>query len=163
MLRLEQVKAIDDGFHGGDLNAAFVPLEATIDLRAGELPRLGKRALAALKNGLANGDDAATWAQAMLHPNVSVRRFARKVLMELGDEAAPLFGPLRARLERFWGEETPLPETMKPREAALRREQNEQVSSALELLLRVDPEQFMAFYAQCGQRFGRRLRDQRDP
>ena len=147
MLTLEQVSAVNDGFHGGDLNAALQPLEETIDLRANELPRLDKRAVAALKDGLGNGDDAATWAQAILHPNVSVRRFARKVFLGLGDEAAPIFAPLRARLERFWNEEEPLPESNKPREAALRREQNEQVSSALEILLRADPQRFMEFYA----------------
>ena len=148
MLTLEQVSAVNDGFHRGDLNAALAPLEETIDLRANELPRLDKKAVAALKNGLANGDDAATWAQAVLHPNVSVRRFARKVLMPLGDEAEPLFAPLRARLERFWAEEEPLPDSMKPREAAARREQSEQVGSALELLLRADPPAFAEFYAQ---------------
>ena len=148
MLTLEQAHAVNDGFHGGDLNAALQPLEETIDLRANELPRLDKRAVAALKHGLQNGDDAATWAQAILHPNISVRRFARKVFLGLGDEAAPIFAPLRARLERFWNEEAPLPESSKPREAALRREQNEQVASALEILLRADPERFMEFYAQ---------------
>ena len=148
MLTLEQVRAVNDGFHDSDLSAALAPLEETIDLRANELPRLDKKAVAALKDGLKNGDDAATWAQAVFHPNVSVRRFARKVLLPLGDEAAPLFVPLRARLERFWGEEEPLPETFKPREAALRREQNEQVSNALELLLRCNPEAFLEFYAQ---------------
>ena len=148
MLTLEQASAVNDGFHRNDLNAALAPLESTIDLRANELPRLDKKAIAALKNGLKNGDDAATWAQAILHPNISVRRFARKIFIGLGDEAAPIFEPLRARLERFWNEEEPLPETSKPREAALRREQTEQVSSALEILLRADPERFMAFYAQ---------------
>ena len=147
MLTLEQVHAVNDGFHNGDLNAALAPLEETIDLRANELPRLDKKALANLKEGLANHDDAATWAQAILHPNISVRRFARKVFMGLSDEAAPIFEPLRARLERFWNEEEPLPESSKPREAALRREQKEQVASALEILLRAAPEKFMEFYA----------------
>lgn len=40
-----------------------------------------------------------------------------------------------------------MPESNKPREAALRREQREQVESALEILLRADPEKFMEFYA----------------
>ena len=148
MLTLEQVSAVNDGFRRGDLNAALAPLEETIDLRAGELPRLDKKAVAALKEGLANGDDAATWAQAIFHPNVSVRRFARKIFMGLGDEAAPVFAPLRARLERFWAEEKPLPESMKSGEAAVRRAQYEQIESALELLLRADPERFLEFYAQ---------------
>lgn len=77
MLTLEQARAVNAGFHDRDLNAALLPLEETIDLRAGELPRLDKKALAALKDGLQNGDDAATWAQAILHPNIPVRRFAQ--------------------------------------------------------------------------------------
>lgn len=96
MLTLEQVSAVNDSLLRGDLDAALQPLEETIDLRANELPRLDKKALASLKDGLANGDDAATWAQAVLHPNISVRRFARKIFMGLGDEAAPIFEPLRA-------------------------------------------------------------------
>ncbi len=148
MLTLDQVRAVNDGFKGGDLNAALRPLEETIDLRSNELPRLDKAALVALKAGLQNGEDAATWAQALLHPNISVRRFARKVFMGLGDEAAPLFEPLRQRLERYWSEEKPLAETNKPREAALRREQREMVEGALELLVRAHPEKFLAFYAE---------------
>ncbi|BCM93935.1 hypothetical protein IAD21_05830 [Abditibacteriota bacterium] len=147
MLTLEQVRVVNDGFKSGDLNAALRPLEETIDLRSNELPRLDKAALAALKTGLQNGDDAATWAQALLHPNISVRRFARKVFMGLGDEAAPLFEPLRQRIERYWSEEKPLGETNKPREAALRREQREMVEGALEILLRSHPEKFLEFYA----------------
>lgn len=148
MLTLEQARAVNAGFQSGDLSTALAPLEETIDLRANELPRLDKPTVAALKDGLQNGDDAATWAQAIFHPNISVRRFARKVFMGIGDEAAPIFEPLRARLERFWGEETLLPESNKPREAALRREQNEQIASALEILLRANPEAFLEFYAQ---------------
>lgn len=147
MLSLDQVRAVNDGFKSGDLNAALKPLEETIDLRPTELPRLDKAALAALKSGLQNGDDAKTWAQAVFHPNVSVRRFARRVFMGMGDEAAPLFQPLRGQIERFWSEAVPLPETSKPREAALRREQRETVSSALELLLRSNPEGFLEFFA----------------
>ncbi len=147
MLTLDQVRVVNDGFKSGDLNAALKPLEETIDLRQNELPRLDKASVAALKTGLQDADNAATWAQAIFHPNVSVRRFARKVFMGLGDEAAPLFEPLRGQLERFWSEAAPLPETSKPREAALRREQRETVSSALELLLRSHPERFLEFFA----------------
>lgn len=146
MLTLDQVRAVNDGFKSGDLNAALRPLEETVDLRVNELPRLDKAALAALKTGLQNGEDAATWAEALFHPNISVRRFARKAFMGLGDEAAPLFEPLRDRLQRFWSEVPPLTECNKAREAALRREQQEMVNSAVELLLRSNPQKFVAFY-----------------
>jgi len=148
MLTLDQVRAVNDGFAGGDLNAALRPLEETIDLRSNELPRLDKAALARLKADLPLPEVAATWAEAIFHPNVSVRRFARKVFMGLGDEASPLAPPLQKRIERFWNEETPLEWSTKPREAAARREQNETLSSALELLLRSHPEAFMAFWEQ---------------
>jgi len=148
MLTLDQVRAVNDGFLSGDLNAALRPLEETIDLRSNELPRLDKAALARLKVALASGDAAGTWAEAILHPNVSVRRFARKVFMGMGDEAAPLALPLQKRIERFWSEETPLDFSNKPREAAARREQSEMLSNALELLLRANPEAFMAFWEQ---------------
>ncbi len=148
MLTLEQVSAVNDGLRKADLKAALKPLEDAVDLRANELPRLDTKARAALKEGLKNRDNAAIWADAILHSNVSVRRFARKVLMGLGDEAVPIFEPLRANIERFWRESAPLPYSEKAREAALRREQVETIGSALELLLRADPEQFMGFYAE---------------
>ncbi|RYX83337.1 hypothetical protein EON83_15045 [bacterium] len=147
MLTLEQVRVVNDSLKSGDLNAALRPLEETIDLRSNELPRLDKVAVAALKEGLQNGDTAGTWAQALLHPNISVRRFARKVFMGLGDDAAPLFDSLRQRLERYWSEEKPFEFSTKPRDAALRREQQEMVSGALEILLRAHPEKFLGFYA----------------
>jgi len=148
MLTLDQVRAVNGGFGSGDLNAALRPLEETIDLRSNELPRLDKAALARLKADLSRGEVAGIWAEAILHPNVSVRRFARKVFMGMGDEAAPLAPPLQKRIERFWSEETPLDFSNKPREAAARREQSETLNSALELLLRANPEAFMAFWEQ---------------
>ncbi len=148
MLSLDQVRAVNDGFSNGDLNAALRPLEETVDLRQNELPRLDKAALARLKADLSQGENAATWAEAAFHPNVSLRRFVRRVFMGLGDEAAPLALPLRARIERFWNEETPLEWSTKPREAAARREQNETLSNALELFLRADPERFVGFWTQ---------------
>lgn len=148
MLTLEQVRAVNDGFKNGDLGAAFQPLEAQIDLRHAELPRLDKAALIALKSGLQTPQNAQFWAEAAFHPNVSVRRFARKTLLGLRGEAAPVAAPLQARLERFWAEEVPLPWSNNAREAAARREQVETVQSALEMLLRADPDVFMAFWAR---------------
>ena len=148
MLTLEQVKTVNDGLRAADLNAALRPLEEAVDLRANELPKLDKKAREALIDGVKNRGDATIWADAILHPNVSVRRFARKVFMGLGDDAAPLFAPLRARVEAFWADEKPLPYSEKAREAALRREQSETIGGALELLLRADAAAFMAFYAE---------------
>ncbi len=147
MLTLEQVRAVNDGLKSGDLHAALRPLEETIDLRHAELPRLEKSALAALKTGLQTPENAQFWAEMVFHPNVSVRRFVRKTMLGLKREAAPIAAPLQKRLEQFWAQETALPDSIKPREAALRREQQEIVSSAVEILLRADPEIFMAFYA----------------
>ena len=148
MLTLEQAKAVNDGLHKADLKAALQPLEDAVDLRVNELPKLDKKAREALVNGLKNAGDAAIWADAIFHENISVRRFARKVFMGLGDEAAPVFAPLQARIERFWEEEPRLSGWENSRAAAARREQWEKIESALELLLRADPEKFMAFYAE---------------
>ena len=146
MLTLDQVRAVNDGLKSGDIHAALRPLEETIDLRHAELPRLEKSAVAALKTGLQTPENAQVWAEMVFHPNISVRRFVRKTLLGLKGEAAPVAVPLQKRLEQFWAQETLLPASMKAREAALRREQQELVSSAVEILLRADPETFIAFY-----------------
>jgi hypothetical protein len=123
MLTLEQVRAVNDGLKSGDLHAALRPLEETIDLRHAEMPRLEKSALTALKTGLKQAENAQIWAEMAFHPNISVRRFVRKTMLGLKREAAPIARPLQKRLEQFWAQETLLPESMKPRESALRREQ----------------------------------------
>jgi hypothetical protein len=148
MLTLEQVRAVNDGFKNGDFAAAFQPLEEQIDLRHAELPRLDKAAVAALKTGLQTTENAQFWAEAAFHPNISVRRFARKTLLGLRGDAAPVAAPLQARLERFWAEEVPLPWSNNAREAAARREQVETVQSAIEILLRADPDAFMTFWTR---------------
>lgn len=146
MLTLEQARAINDALQNGDLNAALEPLENTIDLRHAEQPRLEKGAVAALKTGLKTPQNAQIWAAAAFHPNISVRRFVRKTFLAFKSDGAPIAAPLRACLEQFWAEETPLPDSSKPKEAAARREQMEIVQSVLEILLRADAEAFMAFY-----------------
>ncbi|HEY0075560.1 MAG TPA: hypothetical protein VGB77_15790 [Abditibacteriaceae bacterium] len=146
MLTLDQVRAVNDGLKSGDIHAALRPLEESIDLRHAELPKLEKSALAALKTGLQTPEIAQIWAEAAFHPNVSVRRFVRKTLLGLKRDAAPVAGSIQKQLEQFWAQETPLAESTKPREAALRREQIEIVQSAVEILLRADPETFIQFY-----------------
>jgi hypothetical protein len=146
MLTLDQVRAVNDGLKSGDIHAALRPLEESIDLRHAELPKLEKSALATLKTGLQTPEIAQIWAEAAFHPNVSVRRFVRKTLLGLKRDAAPVAPSLQKRLEQFWAQETPLAESTKPREAALRREQMEIVQSAVEILLRADPELFIQFF-----------------
>lgn len=146
MLTLDQVRAVNDGLKSGDIHAALRPLEESIDLRHAELPKLEKSATEALKTGLQTPEIAQIWAEAAFHPNISVRRFVRKTLLGLKRDAAPVAPSLQKQLEQFWAQETPLAESTKPREAALRREQMEIVQSAVEILLRADPETFIQFY-----------------
>lgn len=147
MLTLEQVRAVNDGLARGDLSAALLPLEEQIDLRHAELPKIEKTAILAIQNGLSKPENAKFWASAVFAPNVSVRRFVRRTLLNLKNQAQSVAAPLQARLEEFWATETPLPYSNSAREAAARREQIEIVQSALEILLRADPERFLSFWA----------------
>ena len=151
MLSLEQVSALNAALEGGDLNAALLPLEEQIDLRANELPKLSKASVAAIASGLHDAATRETWAQTVFHPNPSVRRFARKTLLGVGASLSLLTDALWARLDEFVATETPLPYSQKSAEAAARRAQMETVENALELLLRADVNRFFARFLGQGK------------
>jgi hypothetical protein len=152
MLTLDQVRAVNDGFKAGDFVAALRPLEDSVDLRPAEMPRLEKLSQATFKTAIQTPEAALFWTEACFHPNVSVRRFARKLILGLKDEAKPLASPLRARILRFLHEERLRGWSTNAREAAERREQVDVLQSAVELLLRADADLWMDAFAELLER-----------
>lgn len=151
MLTLDQVRAVNDGFKASDFAAALRPLEDSVDLRPAEMPRLEKPSQAAFRNAIQTPEVALFWTESLFHPNVSVRRFTRKLILGLKDEAKPLAKPLRERLARFLSEER-LPAWSEDRQqAAQRREQIDILQNAVELLLRADADEWMAAFAELLQ------------
>src|SRR5690606_14322264 len=117
----------------------LAPLEGAVDVRARELPAIDKPVVKALAGHLANDAGAAKLlGEAALHPNISVRRFVRKLAMALKADARPLAAPLRARIARYLSETIAIDYTFDPKEAALRREQADVLDTSIELLRRVD-------------------------
>ena len=137
-----------DGFQSGDFAAALRPLEESVDLRPAEMPRLEKSSQAAFKRAIQAPETALFWTEASFHPNVSVRRFARKLVLGLKNEAQPLGKPLRERITRFLHEERLRSWATDAREAAARRDQTDILQNAVELLLRADVDEWMTVFAQ---------------
>jgi hypothetical protein len=166
MLSAALVQDINKYLAEGNVAAALAPLEKTKDLRWNELPKLEKATLTALGKHLREGEapaEPAAWqersdakhphtpaehlADVAFHPNISVRRFVRKLVQVLKADAAPLAQPLRARLEKYLHETViPTTATTDRREIARREEQMETLRSAVDLLRRCDLDEFMACF-----------------
>ena len=147
MLTPQETQAIQAALVRGDFPGALVPLEAQVDLRHADLPRLDMGAKAALQSSFATPEGGAFWARAALHPNVSVRRFVRRAVLAAGDAAAPLWVPLAAAIEEKWRSQKPLPAEGDRGARAEWNNENAALSGALELLLRCDAEKFVALWA----------------
>ncbi|HVF09239.1 MAG TPA: hypothetical protein VNA16_00450 [Abditibacteriaceae bacterium] len=146
MLASTIVQEINGHLRDGNIAAALVPLESAMDVRAKELPSIEKATLAALRVHLrGNAEAARVLAEAALHPNISVRRFVRKLAQSLKTDAAPLAKPLRRRIERYVEETIALDYTFNPQEAAWRREQADVLDTSVELLRRCDLDEFMDY------------------
>lgn len=144
MLSAVEVQEINQQLGSGDVAAAVARIEKEVDLRAKDQPQLEKATIKALSSRLKNDSEAARiLGEGALHPNVSVRRFVRKLGQSLKNDGSPLAKPLRARLERYIDETVALDYSQNPKEAALRREQADVLDTSIELLRRLDLEEFL--------------------
>jgi hypothetical protein len=149
MLSQSEITSVNQLLTEGNVAAVVKILEGQVDLRAKEMPALDKPALAALGKHLkADPAKAALLGESALHPNISVRRFVRKVAMSLKGDAAPLAGPIRERLEKYLAETIALDYSDKPKEAALRREQADVLDTSAELLRRCDLTIFLQYLGE---------------
>jgi hypothetical protein len=82
---VQDAKQVEAWVTSGDIASAVGELAKHPDLRATDLPPLGKPALKALA---ANAGAVRQLVLASVHPNVSVRRFARKYVPKAGPYAA---------------------------------------------------------------------------
>lgn len=145
MLSTKVVQSINKRLSTGDVAAALAPLEKAVDVRWNELPKLEKKTLTALAKHLREGEvPAEQIADAMFHPNISVRRFVRKLVQVLKADAAPLTKPLRMWLERYLRETViSTTATTDRREIARREEQFAVLQDAVDALRRCDLDEFM--------------------
>lgn len=137
-----EASSVNEALSRGDIDAAVAVLADKIDVRVGELPKIEKPSLAGLTKSLASSPKTqAALADAFFHPNITVRRFARKLCQTLKDDAAPLGGPLLAALDGYIRRATVMPRSFEgtPAQTKQRNEQAEVVGNVVELLFKIAP------------------------